>query len=88
MLNIPLLWLILTRVCIIVHYILFDNYPALIVPKDVCVLGLLSVIGEHISITNDKGKDITEEKTTNCKMKITQNYLFAKMKKDVEGERD
>ena len=76
---------LLTRGCIIVHYILSNNYPTLIAPKDVCVLGLLSVIGEHISITNDKGKDITEEKTTNRKMKITQNYLFAKMKKDVEG---
>ena len=42
---------------IIVHYILFDNYPALIVPKDVCVLGLLLVIGS-IYITNDKGKDM------------------------------
>ena len=50
------------------------------------MFALLSVIGEHISITNDKGKDITEEKTTNHKMKITQNYLFAKMKKDVEAE--
>ena len=95
--NIPLVLRgLLTRGCIIVHYILSNNYPTLIAPKDVCVLGLLSVIGEHISITNDKGKDITEEKTTHRKMTITQNYfvfvlfkdyrLFAKMKKDVEGE--
>ena len=84
--NIPLvLGGLLTRGCIIVHYILSNNYPTLIAPKDVCVLGLLSVIGEHISITNDKGKDITEDKNTNRKMKITQITLslcYLKIKED------
>ena len=62
----PPLWEVLTRGCIIAHYILFHKYhPTLIVPKDVCVLGLLPVIGGHISITNGKGIDITDERKKN-----------------------
>ena len=38
-------------------HIVRQLYPALIVPKDVCVLGLLLVIGS-IYVTNDKGKDM------------------------------